>query len=178
MTAKKRQEPVLVDHLLCAGIFTLFSPQLPWEGSLAVLILQIGKQRLQGKTCSGCQRLVFKLVSQTRFCLISAPHFFLGGPSLHGGQQSHSQRCPGSLVMVVKSLWFFMESEMILLGESASPLLEVGDQLVLICLGLPSPSTGRLSLWKAPSPGHTSMASVPTSHPSFKSQKNTYKRIK
>lgn len=28
MAAKKRQEPVLVEHLLCAGIFTsLFSPQ-------------------------------------------------------------------------------------------------------------------------------------------------------
>lgn len=36
MAAKKRQEPVLVEHLLCAGIFTsLFSPQQPWEGSLA-----------------------------------------------------------------------------------------------------------------------------------------------
>lgn len=41
---------MLVEHLLCVGIFTsLFSPQQLWEGSLAVLILQTGKQRLQEK---------------------------------------------------------------------------------------------------------------------------------
>ena len=39
---ERGQEPVFLEHLLCAGTFiSLFSPQQPWEGSLTVLISQM-----------------------------------------------------------------------------------------------------------------------------------------
>lgn len=46
VAANRKQEPVFIEHLLCAGIFTsLFCPQQTWEGSLTALVLQIRNER-------------------------------------------------------------------------------------------------------------------------------------
>lgn len=75
---------MFIKHLLCAGHFYFFVlPTIALGGeSCCPYFIDKETEALRNHLISGCQQSVLELGSQTRFCLISNPHFFLDGPCL------------------------------------------------------------------------------------------------